>query len=132
MLTFLITSVASQSSSYPIILTRPGGSCSRPNPHLKYVEVLGIEPVTSWSVVRYSDQCLLYCIVLKGACGSLTSLKSQTQDSQFKVPPGGLELRIFTSWKIYWPQPSLNLWTLDLEASTLPRDHWGRLDQCLI
>ena len=27
------------------------------------------------------------------------SLKSQTQDPQRKVPPGGLGLRIFTSWK---------------------------------
>ena len=33
------------------------------------------------------------------ACGSLTSLKSQTQDPRLKVPPGGLVLRIFTSWK---------------------------------
>ena len=30
---------------------------------------------------------------------SLTSLKSQIQDPQPKVPPGGLVLRIFTSWK---------------------------------
>ena len=27
------------------------------------------------------------------------SLKSQTRDPQLKVPPGGLVLRIFTSWK---------------------------------
>ena len=33
------------------------------------------------------------------AWGSLTSLKCQTRDSQLKVPPGGLVLRIFTSWK---------------------------------
>ena len=33
------------------------------------------------------------------AWGSLPSLKSQTQDPQLKVPPGGLVLRIFTSWK---------------------------------
>ena len=33
------------------------------------------------------------------AWGSLTSLKSQTWDLQLKVPPGGLVLRIFTSWK---------------------------------
>ena len=36
-----------QSSSYPIALTRLGG----PNPHLKFVEVPGIEPATSWLVV---------------------------------------------------------------------------------
>ena len=30
---------------------------------------------------------------------ALTSLKSQTWDHQLKVPPGGLGLRIFTSWK---------------------------------
>ena len=35
MLTFLIRSATSQSSSYPIILTRLGGPCSRLNPHLK-------------------------------------------------------------------------------------------------
>ena len=33
------------------------------------------------------------------AWGSLTTLKSQTRDPQFKVPPGALVLRIFTSWK---------------------------------
>ena len=33
------------------------------------------------------------------AWGSLTSLKSQTRDPDPKVPPGGLVLRIFTSWK---------------------------------
>ena len=33
------------------------------------------------------------------AWGSLTSLKSQSRDPQLKVPPGGLVLRIFTSWK---------------------------------
>ena len=33
------------------------------------------------------------------AWGSLTSLKTQTRDPQLKVPPGGLVLRIFTSWK---------------------------------
>ena len=33
------------------------------------------------------------------AWGSLTSLKSQTRDPQLKVPPRGLVLRIFTSWK---------------------------------
>ena len=40
--------------------------------------------------------------------GSLTSLKSRTRDPQLKVLPGGLVLRIFTSWK--------NPRTLDLEA----------------
>ena len=33
------------------------------------------------------------------AWGSLTSLKSQTRDPQLEVPPGGLVLRVFTSWK---------------------------------
>ena len=31
--------------------------------------------------------------------GYLTSLKSQTRDPQLKVSPGGLKLRVFTSWK---------------------------------
>ena len=52
---FLIRSPTSQSSSYPIVLTRLGGPRSRPNPHLKFVEVLGIEPATSWSIVRHAD-----------------------------------------------------------------------------
>ena len=52
MSTFLIRSATSQSRSYPIVLTRLGGPRSRPNPHLKFVEVPGIEPATSWSVVR--------------------------------------------------------------------------------
>ena len=33
------------------------------------------------------------------AWGSLMSLKSQTRDTQLKVPPGGIVLRIFMSWK---------------------------------
>ena len=36
MLTFLIRSASSQSSSYPIVLTRLGGPRSRPSPHLKF------------------------------------------------------------------------------------------------
>ena len=60
------------------------------------------------------------------AWGSLTSLKSQTRDLRLKVPPGGLVLRTFTSWKIHRPQPDLKPRTLDFEASTLPRDHRGR------
>ena len=67
-------------------------------------------------------------ILLRGlffqAWGYLTSLKYQTRDPQLKFPPGGLELRIFTSWKNA-SQPDLNPQTLDLEASTLPQDHWG-------
>ena len=50
MSTFLIRSATSQPSSYPIVLTRLSGPRSRPNPHLKIVEVPGIEPATSWSV----------------------------------------------------------------------------------
>ena len=42
MSTFLIRSVTSQSSSYPIVLTRLGGPRSRPNTHLKFVEVPGM------------------------------------------------------------------------------------------
>ena len=49
MSTFLIRSATSQSSSYPIVLTKLGGPRSRPNTHLKFVEVPRIEPATSWS-----------------------------------------------------------------------------------
>ena len=42
MSTFLIRSATSQSSSYPIVLTRLGGPRSRPKSHLKFVEVPGI------------------------------------------------------------------------------------------
>ena len=55
MLTFLIRSATSQSSSYPIVLTRLGGSRSRPTPYLKIVEVPEIETVTSWLVVRHTN-----------------------------------------------------------------------------
>ena len=57
------------------------------------------------------------------------SLKSHSQDSQPKVPPGGLVLRIFTPEKIHRPQSGLNMRTLVLEASTLPRDHRDLLPQ---
>ena len=46
------------------------------------------------------------------AWGSLSSLKSQTRDPKLKDPPGGLVLRIYTSWK-----KSIDLsrdWTRDL------------------
>ena len=55
------------------------------------------------------------------ALGSLTSLKSQTRDPQLKVHPGGLVLRILTSWKN--PSTSAGF----EPANTLPRDHRGRL-----
>ena len=55
MSTFLIRSATSQSSSYIIVLTRLDGPRSRPYPHLKFVEVPGIESATSWSVVRHAD-----------------------------------------------------------------------------
>ena len=55
MLTFLTRSATSQSSSYPIVLTRLGKLRPRPNPHLKCVEVPGIEPATSWLLVRHAD-----------------------------------------------------------------------------
>ena len=41
--------------------------------------------------------CSEACIFRLGVF--LTSVKSQTRDPQLKVPPGGLVLRIFTSWK---------------------------------
>ena len=44
MSTFLIRSATSQSSSYPVVLTRLGGPRSRPNPHLKFADVPGIKP----------------------------------------------------------------------------------------
>ena len=47
---------------------------------------------------QYADFILLRGLFLQ-AWGPLTSLKSQTRDLQLKVPPGGLVLRIFTSWK---------------------------------
>ena len=52
-----------------------------------------------WVLGReYADYILLRGLVFQ-ALGSLTSLKSQTRDPQLKVRPGGLVLRIFTSWK---------------------------------
>ena len=45
---------------------------------------------------------------------------------QLKFPPGGFVLRIFKTWKTHRPQSDLNSRTLDLEASTLSRDHRDR------
>ena len=50
---------------------------------------------------------------------------------QLKVPPGGLVLGIFTTWKNLSTSAGLNLRTLDFEASMLPRDHRGRLPSSL-
>ena len=50
-----VRSANSQSSTYSIALTRLSGLRSRPNPHLKFVEVTGIEPTTTWSVARQTD-----------------------------------------------------------------------------
>ena len=61
MSTFVIRSSTSQTSSYPIVLTRHGGPRSRPNPHLKFVEVPGIEPATSWSVVNLNNNNINNC-----------------------------------------------------------------------
>ena len=58
--------------------------------------------------------------------GSITSLKSQTRDPQLKVSAEGLVLRIFMSWKIHRLQSGLNSRTLDLDASTLSREHRDR------
>ena len=41
MSTFLIRSSTYQSSSYPIVLTRLSRPRSRPNPHLKFIEIKG-------------------------------------------------------------------------------------------
>ena len=61
------------------------------------------------------------------------NLKSQTRDPQLKIPPGGLGLMSFYVLKIvHGPQLDLNPRTLDLEASTLPRDHRGRQVTILI
>ena len=57
----------------------------------------------------------------------VTSLKSQTRDTQLKVPLGGLVLRIFTSWKNPSTSAAFESRTLDLAASTVPQDHRGRL-----
>ena len=44
MSTFLIRSTTSQSSSYPIVLSRLGGSRSRPNPHLQLCKCRQLNP----------------------------------------------------------------------------------------
>ena len=61
---FLIRSATSHSSSYPIVLTRLCGPRSRPNPHLKCVEVPGIEPATPWTVVRHANVILVFLITI--------------------------------------------------------------------
>ena len=60
------------------------------------------------------------------AWGSFTSLKSQTRDPSLKSLPENLCLEFLRPEKVHRPQQDLNPRTLDLEASTLPRDHRGR------
>ena len=57
------------------------------------------------------------------------SLKSQTRDPQLKVPPKDLCSGFLRPEKIHRPQSGLNTRTLDFEASTLLRDHRGRLNE---
>jgi hypothetical protein len=54
------------------------------------------------------------------------SLKSKTRDPSLKSLPEDLCSGFFRPEKIDRPQPDLNPRILDLEASTLTRDHWGR------
>ena len=57
--------------------------------------------------------------------GSLTSLKSQTREPSSSLPED-LCSGFLRPEKTHRPQPGLNPRTLDLVASTLPRDHRGR------
>ena len=52
MSTFLIRSATSQSTGYPIVLTRMRGSVPA---IFKIVKVPAIEPATSWFVVKHAD-----------------------------------------------------------------------------
>ena len=54
------------------------------------------------------------------------SLKSHSWDSRFKVPLEDLGSGLYRAEKIHLPQPDLNPRIMDLEASTVPRDHQGR------
>ena len=71
---------------------------------------------------RYLGRKYANYILLRGlffeAWGSLMSLKSQTQDPQLE----DLCSEILHPEKIHRPQPGLNVRTLDLKASMLPRD----------
>ena len=62
MSTSLIRSATSQSGSYPIVLTRLGGPRSRSNPHLKFVEVPGIELLNEHFVLEYIVS-MIYIII---------------------------------------------------------------------
>ena len=57
----------------------------------------------------------------------LRFFKSQTEDPSLKSLPEDLCSEFLRPEKIHQPQPGLNPPTLDLEASTLPQDHRGRL-----
>ena len=54
------------------------------------------------------------------------SLQYQTRDPSLKSLQEDLCSEFLRPERIYRPQPDLNPRTLDLEASTLPRDHRGR------
>ena len=68
----------------------------------------------NFSCYKDVNMPIKYCsgAYLFQAWGSLTSLKSQTRYPQLKVPPGGLLLRSFTSWKN--PSTSAKFETMNL------------------
>ena len=53
--------------------------------------------------------------------------ENSTRDPSLKSLPEDLCSGFLCPEKIHRPQPGLNPRTLDLEVSTLPRDHRGRL-----
>ena len=92
MSTFLIRSATSQSNSHSIVLTRLGGPRSRPNPHLKFVEVPGIEPATPWLVVRHANQLtneavinLEYTSIISNICKERQIIVTWTYQGGIKI-----------------------------------------------
>ena len=65
MSTFLIRSATSQSSSYPIVLTRLGGPLSRPSSHLKFGNTGNrTRSHTPWPLDQWGGHALVLSVVI--------------------------------------------------------------------
>ena len=105
MSTFLIRPATSPSSSYPIVLTRLGGPHSKPNSHLKLVEVPGIEPATSWSVVRHAT----IIIIKYTSCHQILGL---TEEKIYFFPIFMLKTAIYFFLYYQFPPSTVNASTI--------------------
>ena len=92
----LIRSATSQSSSYPIVLTRLGEPRSGPNPHLKLWKYrdrtrdLVISSQTCWPLNQRGGQFKYYLIILSIFYITLKRMMARWKDYEF-LSPGDLD-----------------------------------------